>query len=164
MKNKQMIYVLLPLVLIIWGFIAFKIIRQVKHKQNPPQDNQAIQKASSMESVKDTFSLILEYRDPFLHGMLRPPSISSTNPNNLLSNKTNLSSETKPVVVVPNTKYFGLVTNSKNKQKLALIKINEKDYIAKEGEVVAEEKISKLFADSMIILYHKTKKTIPKNK
>ena len=163
MKNKQLSYILIPLVLVIWGLIVYKIINQVNHGKDKSMGTLPFTKAVRSSSVSDTLSLVLYYRDPFLHGMIRPVS-GSISSNDLLSNKGSLTIATTATVNFPGTRYFGFVVNSKNKQKLGLFKIDNKDYLAKEGELIGGEKIAKLYTDSVIIICNKTKKTFFKNR
>lgn len=163
MKNKQLIYILIPLVLIIWGLIIYKIINHVNHGKDNSMDTLPFTKVIRSSSNSDTLSLALYYRDPFLHGIIRPVS-GSISSNDLLSNKGSLTIATKATVNFPGTRYFGFVVNAKNKQKLGLLKIDNKDYLAKEGDLIGGEKIAKLYTDSVIIIFNKTKKTFFKNR
>lgn len=158
MKNKKLIYILIPLVLLIWGLIVIRIIKQIHHSQKPAMENASYSKNNNPGPVADSSALILKYRDPFLHGFIRKSSDSGRS-DNLFSNNSNLTTVTKAPVSFPNTGYSGLVINSKNKQKLGLLKIDNKDFLVQEGDLVSGEKIIRLHADSVIISFKKTKKT-----
>jgi hypothetical protein len=158
MKNKKLIYILIPLVLLIWGLIVFRIIKQINRSQKPAIDNTSYSKNNNQGPETDSSSLILHYRDPFLHGITRKISDSGGS-YNLFSNNSNLTTVTKAPVNFPNTRYSGLVINSKNKLKLGLLKIENKDFLVQEGELVSGEKIIRLHADSVIISFKKIKKT-----
>jgi hypothetical protein len=162
MKNRQLMYILIPSVLLIWGLIIFKIIKQIHHAQKPATELSPFLKVGEMKGVIDTSSLLLNYRDPFLHGVVRSSS-SSQSYEDFNSNNTNLTTAKKPPVNFPITKYSGLVINYKNRHKLGLIKIENKDFLAKEGELVAGERIIRLYTDSVIVSYNKTKKTFLRN-
>jgi hypothetical protein len=158
MKTKKLIYILIPLVLLIWGLIVFRIIKQIRHSQKPHIENASYSKNHNPGPAADSSSLILKYRDPFLHGNIRKIS-DSWRSDNFLSNNSNLSTVTKAPVSFPNTRYSGLVINSKNKQKLGLLKIDNKDFLVQEGDLVSGEKIIRIHSDSVIISFKKTKKT-----
>lgn len=162
MKNKKLMYVLIPLTLLIWGIIILKIFNQVHPDRNSYSQSTSVIQQVSNQSDRDTLSLLLNYRDPFLHGVVR--SVTNTMPKENISNGFGqLSTATHVAVNFPNTKYSGLVINSKSKSKVGLIRINEKDYLAKEGELIGGGKIIRLFADSVIISFNKTKKTFLRN-
>jgi hypothetical protein len=161
MKNRQLIYILIPLVLIVWGLIIFKIFKQIRHSNNHASEVFSNLKNSDQVTEPDSFSLILHYRDPFLQGIVRPLS-SSRSFGSLINNNSNLTS-IKPQVNFPASKYSGLVINYKNKNKLGVIKIDNKDFLVKEGELIAGEKIIRLYNDSVIVRFRNIKKTILKN-
>lgn len=158
MKNKKLIYFLIPLVLLIWGLIIFRIIKQIHHSQKPAIDNTSYSKNNNPGPDPDSSALILKYHDPFLHGITFK-IYDSGKSDNLFSNNSNLTTVTKAPVNFPNTRYSGFVINSKNKQKLGLLKIDNKDFLVQEGDVVSGEKIIRLHADSVIISFKKAKKT-----
>lgn len=162
MKNKKIIYILIPLTLIIWGLIILKIIKHFSHITIPVTNLYTIPKSINKESSADSSTLILNYRDPFLSGTSLSFA-SSHNADNLISNNNNLTMAPKPAMNFPNTRYSGLVINTKNKHKLGLLKIDNKDFLAREGEEVGGEKILKLYSDSVVISYKKSKKTFFKN-
>lgn len=132
-----------------------KIIRHIHHSQKPVFETSSISRGTEMKLINDSSSLILNYPDPFLRGNNQISSFSQES--------SKLQSATKPQINFPNTKYSGLVINSKSKHKLGLIKIENQDFLAEEGDFVAGEKILRLFNDSVIISFNKMKKTCRKN-
>jgi hypothetical protein len=161
MKNKKLIYILIPLVVVIWGLIVFRIIKQIHHSQKPEIGNAIYSKGKLSITDNDSSKLILKYRDPFLNGMTRKNYASRS--ESIFGNNSNLTTVPKPTINFPATKYSGLVTNSKNKHKLGLLKIDNKDFLVQEGDLVSGEKIIKLHADSVIISFKKAKKTFLKD-
>jgi hypothetical protein len=157
MKNKKLIYILIPLVVVIWGLIVLRIVKQIHHSQKPDVENTSYSKGSLAHADNDSSPLILKYRDPFLNGITRKNSASKS--VSILGNNSNLTTVPKPSINFPATRYSGLVINSKNKQKLGLLKIENKDFLVQEGDLVSGEKIIKLHSDSVIISFKKAKKT-----
>jgi hypothetical protein len=158
MKNRKLTYVLVPLVLFIWGLIIFKVNKHSHHPQKPSIVINSI-KNSNPGIETDSAAMILNYRDPFLGGI----ALSAQSREELLNQNTSFSTSLKSVLNFPLTKYSGLVTNTKNKFKVGLIKIENKEFLATEGDLLGGEKIVRLFADSVVISFKKTKKTFPKN-
>jgi hypothetical protein len=146
------------MVILIWGIIIFKIIKKFNNPEIPSSSAYSFTKTNVPETVKDTFSLTLNYRDPFLDGKARFRIISGGD-NNLLSEKTALATAKKASINFPEIKYSGIVINSKNKQKVGLLKIASRDFLAKEGELVGVVKISKLYNDSVTVILSNTKRT-----
>lgn len=162
MKNRKLIYILIPLVVVIWGLIVLRIIKQIHHSQTPEMESTAYSKINGSISEKDSSALILKYRDPFLNGITRKSSGAGQS-GSVFGNNNNLTTVPKPVINFPDTRYSGLVVNSKNKHKLGLLKIDNKDFLVQEGDLVSGENIIKLHADSVIISFKKTRKTFFRN-
>jgi type II secretory pathway component PulC len=133
-------------------------MKQIRHSPLSTFENTSYSKNSIADQDVDTSSLILKYRDPFLNTVARKCSDSGQS-GDLNGSSTAHKSVTKVPVNFPDTKYSGLIVNSKNKQKLGIIKIGKKDFLAKEGEMIEGEKILKLYNDSVIISFNKAKKT-----
>ncbi len=157
MKNKNLIYVLMPLVILIWGLIIYKIIAGM----NDDKPSNSVYKPLVTEDSKeltDTFSLYANYNDPFLSGTVRlSRNVVETE---MLSNRRSLSNvnNTPPK---PDLQYFGIISNAKNKYKVGLIKIQGVDYLLKEGDFsVNKLKVYKLFKDSVIVMQQNYKHTI----
>jgi hypothetical protein len=160
MKNKKLIYILLPLVLLIWGIIFYKIFTRIDISNN---DQASFFKPEKSDTIakKDTFILIADYRDPFLD---QPGFVNykSEKENEELKLRTERSMP-PPAIQFPDIKYNGLIINAKNKNKIGLFMLNNKYYILKEGETKEEVLITKLFKDSVFIQFEKHKKTIKIN-
>jgi hypothetical protein len=159
MKNKKLLYVLLPLVVVIWGCIIYKIYIQVNHKTSYAYSGNGLSRMPVSGAITDSFTLTEGYRDPFLQGVTFSVPEEEGIEEDLLSNRTQL----KNTVVFPDLKYYGVVSNSvQKKQKTGLLKIAGKDFILKEGSSEQKIKVLHLYNDSAEVLYYKTKKTIIK--
>lgn len=66
MSKKTKTYLLLCLVLVIWGIIGFKVIKALTHEPEIPPIQISKPKLSQIATTKDTFSINADYRDPFL--------------------------------------------------------------------------------------------------
>jgi hypothetical protein len=73
MRNKRLVYVLLPLTLGIWAVIIVKVIRSV----NPGGEVHQLASDKLFDEVTafqvDTFSLYADYEDPFLEAKPKRP-------------------------------------------------------------------------------------------
>jgi len=162
MKNKRLIYILAPLVLLIWGLIFYKIFTHFGDDQNKTMVNPDQTNTNKKQLPRDTFTIIANYRDPFL-GRNNQPALHSSQ-DHILNNQTGLSRKPTPAPeIIPEIKYCGIIANPKNKRKVGLLRMNNKELLVKEGDSYNELKIIRLFNDSVKIMYNKTKKTFKKN-
>ncbi len=158
MKNKKSIYILLPLVLVVWATILYKIFSNFNDNDEPGLPNYHLQSKSKKKIfVKDTFELLLNYPDPFLKKAPKTTS-SSQSYNNI---KKRLIGKHK--INWPNIKYHGRIKNSVTKAEKINIRINQKMYLMKPYEKKADVKLLKIYNDSIIITYKNEIKTITKN-
>ena len=135
MKNKKSIYILLPIVLFIWGAVLYQFFSF--------SNNDSIEITNSNTTVKpfkikpkDTFSIKINNRDPFL--------------GKLVSNENNTTKTIKPTskpkkiveeVVWPQIGYKGIVSDNKEKIKVYMVIINGKTYLMKKGDEEEEIKL-----------------------
>jgi hypothetical protein len=164
MKNKRLIYVLIPLVLLIWGAIFYRIFIHLDRDNNTPVTNLGTRYLDNKDDVSDSFSLVASYRDPFLSGYQPQNNTITENIEVFTRGKTESpQKESKQDIVIPELKYFGLITNFKNNRKVGLFRLNNKNILLKEGDIQDEFKVVNLFNDSVKIIYRTIKKTFKKN-
>ena len=130
MKNKKNIYFLLPLVLFIWGAVLYQFFSY-------SDDGKLIEAASENSHLKplsikerDTFSIEVKYRDPFLG------KVYNENPVKV-SRKNTAKKITKVAepIVWPSIIYKGIVSDSDGKTKVFMLIINGKTFLMKKGDV-----------------------------
>ncbi len=134
MKNKTKTYILIVLVLGIWGTIGYKIITGLS--PNLPvsvEDNLLV--SFSPEKIKklDTFSIQTVDRDPFL-GTIRRTDIKKKSTNTFKRKQSNINSKAQ-------IDYLGLIKNHNSSQQVFIININGKQNILKKGQVVENVKL-----------------------
>ncbi len=66
MSKNVRTYVLLGLVLIIWGLIGYKVVKALSPEEEPMPELKPVVFSPQPTTKKDTFSLMADYRDPFL--------------------------------------------------------------------------------------------------
>ena len=133
MKTKKKTYVLLVLVITVWGTVAYKIISAL----NPelPEIHQQEFATNSNYKIKikvDTFSITQANRDPFLGTYINKPLKDKP--------KTIVTVKWKPIV------YQGII--EKGTDKMFIVSINNQQYLMRKGQ-------SK---DSTTLLYGNSKK------
>ncbi len=166
MKNKTVRYILIFLVVLIWGTVGYKIFTYVNSDDEEVVTQNTTQHKNEQSTVTDTFQLAANYRDPFLG-----KSIVTTiqgNPNNQKVIKIEKQKEIpkieKTAINWPKLSYQGIIINQKSKNQTGLLKINGKDFIIHPGNIVAEVEILKLYNDSVTVKYSGEIKTMFKNK
>ncbi|MBA7590112.1 hypothetical protein ES708_32214 [subsurface metagenome] len=65
MKNRKLLYILIPASVIIWGAIAINIINNLRRSTDYKQENYLPFSESSSDSVEEGYTLIADYPDPF---------------------------------------------------------------------------------------------------
>jgi len=162
MKNKKWTYILLPLALIIWGLIFYKIFSNLR---KPPQVNPQFQ----MEEIKnqgivnpDTLVFVASYRDPFLSRPVRSVSAAVTSEQKKSNpNPRSISARRIKHLKWPSIEYGGVVDNQQVK-KVALLRINDRKFLMQKGDENSEVKVMEIFSDSIVLSYKEEIKTIYK--
>lgn len=151
LKNKTKTYLLLVLVLAIWGAIGYQIVSAVNpEKEKVINQDFAIAFNPKTETELDTFSIQTTNRDPFLGTLLvKQTSIKRT------------ASKSKNVVWMP-TLYHGNISNQKNKATVYIISIGGSQYLMKIGELVKDVKLIKGTSEYVKLSYKGAIKTITK--
>lgn len=159
MKGRFMQYLLLFLVLIIWGIVIFKILKQNKKEEfvNPGNKNTSI---DSNQSLIDSFSISILKTDAFVE------VIGDELENNLEESSSDYLSNAPilPLPVIwPSAHYFGIISSSKNKeQKIALLRLENSDVFLKKGDEIKGLKVINVYQDSIVLQFKTSYKTLKK--
>lgn len=148
MKNKKNIYILLPIVLLIWGIVIFQFFSFTT------SDDAADNKPTELNikplkiTKRDTFSINVNYRDPFLGKMYVP--------NSKIKN-TNATIKKQPkkenTIVWPIIKYKGLISDTKDKTKIFILIISGQNYYMKIGDTANEVFLKSGDKESVYVKY-----------
>jgi len=130
MNNKKSTYILLPVVIAIWGIIILKLF-WVRTTTNKPESTTntipVINKTNNKQ--RKTVSITVNYRDPFLGKTYSSFKNKSLNGNTL--KPTKIAVPATPFQW-PSIVYKGLVSDSNNKSKVFMVAINNRMYIIAE--------------------------------
>ena len=158
MKNKKAIYILLPLVAIIWGIIIYKVFSAIGSKAIEPSDNFSYSSMLPVKTSIDTFSIIANYRDPFLGKMMVHSSENDQPAKPVIKIE-----KPKPVPAQwPSIAYHGMIKNQKTGKQLYLVKINNTDNMMKRGEIISDVELKETYKDSIEVVFKKEKRMIRK--
>lgn len=171
MKNKKLQYILIPVVLVVWGLIIYRVLDF--SRQDTPDDPSTVstlQPNKNNNSVQDTFSLHANYRDPFLkHARYTGYKYRKTNASNQKTGKKKEKKKTETNIALrreilenirwPDIKYGGIVQNTRSGEEVGLIEIDKQEFLIRENDSVQKVFIKGLHKDSVIVTYKKTRKT-----
>lgn len=133
MKNKKNIYILLPIVLLIWAVVIYQFFSFTT--LDSALENTTTEFVIKPFKVKEhtAFSINVDYRDPFLGKM---NAASTTNPNHKKSTVTSGKKQAKPeeTLVWPTIYYKGTISDSKQKNKLFIMVIDGHNFFMKKGD------------------------------
>jgi hypothetical protein len=155
MKNKKMLYILIPATLVVWGLIIYKIMSGLDKDENKAAKPQ-LSAAVTNETVSDTFSINPTYRDPFLGKTIKPVTVS-TSPVKQVAVPV-----VRPQLQWPAIVYSGTIANKNLKKEMVLIQINGQEYMMRQGEKVNDVELFKIYKDSIEVHFSKEKKIIHK--
>jgi hypothetical protein len=130
MKNKRAIYILLPVVLGIWGLVIYEFVSFGSAEEIIPESpsHWAVQPHTYKEPQK----IIIEtnYRDPFL-GTIDVPAGPVTQPK---KQKKPTKVKAVPELVWPAIQFKGVISDVKEKKKTFLLIINGKNCFMSIGD------------------------------
>lgn len=168
MKNKKLIYILIPLTVIIWGVIVYRIISQIRRNPEPVYNKTDMIDGFQSKQPSDTFTLKLDYTDPFLDRNLRGrPSIRSAyerqdNPVPAPATSVTKPQSTDQTVLWPVIRYGGIIENTDSKQEICLVNIDGINFLMSTGDTKEQVKLIKVYQDSIILELTRQRRTFYK--
>ncbi len=143
LKGKKGLYILLPVVALVWGAIIFQVVGAFSN-ENPVVAETVIVSVAPVEmKERDTFSLGAIDRDPFL-GTLYKPKKKVVTPKPRIK---------KPVLVWPSITYKGVVSGEGNANAIYLIAINGADQLMKLKQTISEVTLIRGASKSIRVKY-----------
>lgn len=131
MKNKKNIYILLPLVLIVWGAVLFQFLSFTNGEEIVDTNNPELVLKPLKFNKRQSFTIDVNYRDPFLGKMF----VENTGIKTIgTGKKTAKSKSPKEELIWPTILYKGLISDTKDKTKIFVLIINNKNYYMKVGD------------------------------
>ncbi|TWI77512.1 hypothetical protein IQ13_4318 [Lacibacter cauensis] len=170
MKKNYLKYVLVLGVVLIWGTIIYRIIQSLQtgplevNLKNIPQD--------SKPAKVDTFSLLLNYEDPFSRSLQSGETEDSIVTDNTIIYKEELTNTTnnntaqvqKNIQQAPDfIKYSGYIYNPQKKIQMVMVTIQNQSFAMTENMEVNEVTLKKITRNKLTIRYRGNNFTIPKS-
>ncbi len=150
MKKKATTYLLLILCVVVWGTIGWKVYAALQ--ENTPIPVPPVKVAVAPK--KDTISLLLNYRDPFLGGY---PKHKATVEKTVTEPAVHREVYAAPPQeeIVPDFQYKGVIRFGKMTQ--AIVNRNGESLMLKANETVGEFSVVQI-TDSKLVVSRKNKK------
>ncbi|WP_103069712.1 hypothetical protein [Aquimarina sediminis] len=143
LKGKKGLYVLLPLVAVIWGAIIFQVVGAFSDEDPVVVDTRDISVAPIEAKEREKFILDAVERDPFLGTLYRPKKKVSKSKKIVKKNP----------LVWPTIRYKGVVSGHGNANAIYLIEINGNDQLIKLKQTISEVTLQKAFSSSIRMRY-----------
>lgn len=158
-QKKKTIYILMPIVILVWGFVFYQLYGYFF--STPSYANTEEEIIINIDEIKkDTFSIVADYRDPFL-SQKRIQTV-----NHRVVTKTNGSKAKKnsaPTVLKwPSIQYKGMIKNNNSERRVAIVNVDGKERIVKEGTTLNELKVVKIEKETITVSFQNEQKTINK--
>lgn len=159
MKSKKSIYILLPLVLIIWGVLGYRLFSFFGNEEEPIENDLTFQVQNIAYKAPDSVKIVVDYRDPFSGKLsdgnnsnkLKISNLRKPKTETILSNKE----ENKPIIV-----YRGLVSDTKNKNKVFMFSVDNKTYLLEKGQTENDIKVISGDTKQITLLINKKKEVV----
>lgn len=152
MKKNQKTYLLLGLVLAIWGILGFRIVKSIS-----PSEPETTVSVASIEfkptslKERDTFSILANYRDPFLGTFQKP---KTKNPINRSTKNKKQSLPEKNII------YSGLVNDNATGQKIFFLNVDGQQLMLSKNQQAEGVKLISGNAEKVKLRYNGLTKTI----
>lgn len=157
MNKKRINVVLIPAVILLWGFIVYRIFTYTNLPEIENSFSSFQNISSDTNNNSDTISISADYRDPFMPAK----QLSAYNKGNTAKIKP-VGKAVKQTPEWPLIEYRGMIQKTSKSENFALIKIGGISYVAGKQETVSSIQIVEIFPDSVRLINQKEKKTILK--
>ncbi|MEM6540789.1 MAG: hypothetical protein AAF634_06480 [Bacteroidota bacterium] len=151
MKKNKRTYILLVAVLIIWGFLGYRILGAINPSEKPAVKQDLVGRPYQIALKKrDTFSVHADYRDPFL----------GTWPDGKKKTLRKKALAAKKETPQRNIVYSGSLAENGSDQRLFFVTIEGNQQIMAKNEVVQGVKLVNGTSESIKVQYGGRMETI----
>lgn len=155
-KKRHLMIVLILGAAGLWGYIMY-VVWDSFFKQEIVQITQTVNtQEKNLSSEPDTFTLLANYRDPFLSEQVRKPELVQKRVAQVVP------SPPKVIQPWPEVSYGGMIRNQQTNSQLALITVNGKSELVGPGVAYQDLLIRKIYKDSVELAFGKEIKMVKK--
>ncbi len=153
MKGNRNIRILLPVVIVIWGLLIYKIVDAFSTVDTPTVNTATAHFKAPTGVQKDTFSLKPIGSDPFLGTVYAKEGT--------LSSTANTPRAPKNETPWPSIGYFGIVADKNSPTSVYIVNINGQQFLLKQGDTLQKLKIIKGSEENIFIRFGKETQEFP---
>lgn len=150
MKKNTKTYLLLGAVAVIWGMIGYRLISGMTNDAIPDIANKAVAFKPLPVQEKETFTILADYRDPFL----------GTLPKKALKKVKRSTKPKAPPVAEVVISYTGFVADTATKQNIFFVTINGQQHLMSLRDVIDKVQLLSGNATSIRIRHNNKTRTI----
>lgn len=159
-KDKKTIYIMLPVVLLVWAFVFYQLYGYFFSEPHYLVNETTVKVA--YDKIKDdSFTIVADYRDPFLGSRAaeRNNHESSSNMNTIPKSKvaTNHDKNIWPII-----NYKGMIKNNNSNKRIGIIVINGSEHLVKKGSIINEIAIVEIDKTQIKVRFQNENKIISK--
>jgi hypothetical protein len=152
MSKKGKTYILLVIVFGIWGTVGYQIFSKMSPEDTPIlTENTTINFSPKTILKKDSFSINLKHRDPFLGKPYQKE-------NSTKRRMTKVSK--KEAIVFPSILYRGMISKQKSVANIYMVEINGTTKLFKIGSTIENIKLLKGSKKSISLSFKGERKTV----
>jgi len=147
LKSKRNTYILLGLVVVVWGVLIYQFLSYANPDTQIEEDTNFSIKPLTIKD-KDSFAIEINPRDPFLGKVYLENQIKKT--------KANTKPKTikiKETIVWAQIAYKGIVSDKSAKVKVFMVIIDGKTYLMKKGDIEKEITLKDGDRESIDLMY-----------
>ncbi|RZJ94936.1 MAG: hypothetical protein EOO60_01815 [Hymenobacter sp.] len=176
MNSKRSVYLLVPLVLLVWGLIGWRIWAAANDSTSEAEQLPTVALRAKPTTVRHQPKLLLAYDDPFKPGPSHstPSLVGSlpavgTLPNAATSGRSaaSLNFAVRPAVPTvaiasvpwPQIRYLGVIAHAGGSAQVALLAIDNQEFVIKASKSERGVQVLKLFRDSVQLGFSGQKKS-----
>ena len=154
MKDKRLIYVLLPAVLVIWIIIGQRFYAAVKG-DDPAPYVPTTGGAVTSEATPDVYELRLDYADPFLKEEPTQVTLPPLPVHDPISALSVAAGSTSPTATVDwsGLTYSGMISNNQTDHRVGMLTLKGTRKLVRENDRVATFTIEKIYQDSVRVRF-----------
>lgn len=151
---------MLPIIILVWGFVFYQLFSYFF--SSPTYATKKVENKIDIDEIKkDTFSIVANYRDPFLDkkvSVSRPTTPYNTNRSN--PKKRNKALKNPVPQNWPVIQYKGMIKNNNSEKRVGIVNMGGKERLVKEGDVLNEVKFLSISKTQIKVSFNKEQKII----
>lgn len=151
----------MPLALLIWGAIFYKIYMASRDNNASPVQP-TLSTFEKSNSKLDIFSLIADYPDPFLKRTNYTVKRVAQQPRKEQNKKQKSEKKEKAPINWPTITFSGTIANKDTKQQLVMLVVNGTNHLMRQNEQKSDLQLLEIRSDSILVRYMGEEKFIRK--